>query len=57
VFDPETIARGEEVWVEDVPGGQGRYVRKPTGVSKVIVNGQVLVEDGVYAPVQPGRLL
>src|SRR6185312_4575935 len=25
LFDPTTIARGEEEWVDDVPGGSGRY--------------------------------
>ena len=27
VFDPATLARGEEIWVDDVPGDQGRYIR------------------------------
>lgn len=57
MFDPDTIARGEEQWVEDVPGGQGRYVRHPTGIARVIVNGEVLVADGDYTENQPGRLL
>jgi N-acyl-D-aspartate/D-glutamate deacylase len=57
LFDPETIARGEEEWVEDVPGGQGRYVRHPIGVERVIVNGEILVADGGYTDSQPGRLL
>jgi N-acyl-D-aspartate/D-glutamate deacylase len=57
VFDPATIARGEEQWVEDVPGGQGRYIRTPSGVRQVIVNGQLLVENGRYTDAQPGRLL
>ena len=57
LFDPATIARGEESWVEDVPGGQGRYIRRPTGVEKVVVNGELLVVDGAYTGAQPGRLL
>lgn len=57
IFDPATIARGEEEWVEDVPGGNGRYVRHPSGVDHVIVNGEVLVEGGAYRDTQPGRLL
>jgi N-acyl-D-aspartate/D-glutamate deacylase len=56
-FDPRTIARGEEVWVDDVPGGQGRYVRRPKGVERVIVNGDVLVEKGGYTENRPGRLI
>lgn len=57
LFDPDTISRGEEVWVEDVPGGNGRYVRHPEGVDRVIVNGEVLVSSGTYTGRQPGRLL
>ncbi len=57
LFDPKTIARGDETWVDDVPGGQGRYIRRPTGISRVIVNGEVLVADGAYAQSHPGRLI
>jgi len=57
VFDPQTVARGEEEWVDDVPGGGGRYVRHAKGVEQVIVNGQILVEEGAYSDAKPGRLL
>lgn len=57
IFDPATIARGEEIWVEDVPGNQGRYIRRPKGVEKTIVNGEILVSDAAYTEAQPGRLL
>ena len=57
LFDPATIARGEEVWVDDVPGDQGRYIRRPVGVDQVMVNGETLVQDGNYTDRQPGRLI
>lgn len=57
IFDPATIARGAEQWVDDVPGGNGRYIRRPDGVGQVIVNGQLLVDNGAYSAAQPGRLL
>lgn len=57
VFDPATISRGEEIWVEDVPGDQGRYVRRPQGVHQVVVNGDILVDEGVYSGAKPGRLI
>lgn len=57
VFDPNTISRGEEIWVDDVPGNNGRYVRRPTGVEQVIVNGQVLVDSGRYTESRPGRII
>lgn len=57
IFDPETIARGEEVWADDLPGGGGRYVRHAVGVEQVIVNGEVLVEGGRYTAARPGRIV
>jgi len=57
LFDPATIARGEEEWVDDVPGGSGRYTRHPTGVERVVVNGETLVARGEYTDAKPGRLL
>jgi N-acyl-D-aspartate/D-glutamate deacylase len=39
IFDPATIARGEECYVRDVPGEGSRYVREALGVDTVIVGG------------------
>ena len=41
VFDPSTIARGEEKFVNDVPGDGHRYVRDSHGVDTVIVGGGI----------------
>lgn len=41
IFDPETIARGEEVPAMDMPGEGMRYVREGRGVDTVIVNGEI----------------
>ncbi|MCW1383598.1 amidohydrolase family protein [Novosphingobium sp. KCTC 2891] len=41
VFDPAAIDRGEEVFVQDVPGDGSRYVRDAHGVDTVIVGGGV----------------
>jgi N-acyl-D-amino-acid deacylase len=57
IFDPATIAREAEMWVEDLPGGGGRYVRGARGIDKVIVNGAVLVDSGTYTQARPGQLL
>jgi N-acyl-D-aspartate/D-glutamate deacylase len=57
LFDPQTIARGREEWVDDVPGSQGRYIRRAHGIDRVIVNGRTLVEDGRYSRCHPGRIL
>ena len=57
LFDPDRITRGEEIWVDDVPGGNGRYVRHPEGIEKVMVNGVMVVEGGKYSGETPGRLI
>ena len=46
LFDDQTIDRGPEIVVHDLPGGKGfRYLRRASGVSKVWVNG-ALTYDG-----------
>lgn len=51
VFDPQTIDRGEEVFVGDVPGDGHRYVRASHGVDTVLVGGAVAwsAKDGYGA--------
>lgn len=41
IFDPETIDRGAEKFVQDVPGEGSRYVRDSHGVDTVIVGGGI----------------
>jgi N-acyl-D-aspartate/D-glutamate deacylase len=41
VFDPETVDRGVEKFVQDVPGDGSRYVRDSQGVDTVIVGGGI----------------
>lgn len=41
IFDPETIARGDELPTRDMPGSGMRYVRDSRGVDTVIVNGEI----------------
>jgi hypothetical protein len=48
LFDPETIARGPEVFVSDVPGDGNRYLRSAKGIEAVIVNGALTLERGAY---------
>nr|WP_246357322.1 amidohydrolase family protein [Pyxidicoccus fallax] len=57
LFDPATVARGEEHLVDDVPGGGGRYVRRATGFESVVVNGRVFVERGRYTDARAGRIV
>ena len=57
VFDPDTIDRGEEVGVLDLPGDGFRYIRHSVGVDTAIVNGAVTwsAEAG-YSATTPVRL-
>jgi N-acyl-D-amino-acid deacylase len=57
VFDPATIDRGEEIFVNDVPGNANRYIRHPTGIDAVIVNGEVAVRGGAYTDARAGRIV
>lgn len=54
VFDAETIGRGEERPVFDMPGDGMRYVRSATGIDTVVVNGQVAYADGAYTDAKAG---
>jgi N-acyl-D-amino-acid deacylase len=55
VFDPDTIARGDELPTRDMPGSGMRYVRSSRGVDTVIVNGEIAwtAADG-YSDARPG---
>jgi len=54
VFDPKTVARGEEHPVFDMPGEGMRYVREAKGIDTVLVNGEVAYADGAYTDAQAG---
>ena len=57
LFDPKTIARGEEVFVNDFPGGGNRYIRHAQGIDKVIVNGQIVRDGGKYTDARGGQIV
>lgn len=57
IFDPDTIARGEEIFVGDFPGEANRYVRHATGIDKVIVNGAVVLDRGQYTAARAGVIV
>ena len=57
VFDPDTIQALPREWRNDLPGGGRRIVQRPVGVKAVMVNGEVLIEDGEHTGALPGKLL
>jgi N-acyl-D-aspartate/D-glutamate deacylase len=44
-------------YVRDFPANSGRYVCDASGYTAVIVNGEVLLRDGVHTGATPGRIL
>lgn len=50
IFDPEEIGPGKKVYVEDFPGGEGRWTTRPEGIYATIVNGVPIVLDGELVP-------
>jgi len=57
LFDPDTIDRGAEDFIGDVPGGGNRYVRHATGIDLVAVNGAVVWEQGAYTDARAGAIV
>src|SRR5215470_15616523 len=57
LFDPDTIDRGGEDFVGDVPGGGNRYVRHAEGIELVAVNGAVVWEEGAYGDARAGTIV
>jgi N-acyl-D-aspartate/D-glutamate deacylase len=43
--------------VADFPAGSARYVVEAEGYQATVVNGQILMEDGLHTGVLPGRLV
>ncbi len=54
VFDADTIGRGEERPVFDMPGDGMRYTRDAVGVDAVLVNGKVAYANGAYTDARAG---
>jgi N-acyl-D-amino-acid deacylase len=57
VFDPDTVAPLEEEMVADLPAGEPRLVQKARGYRALVVNGELLLENGEHTGAYPGRVL
>ena len=58
IFDPSTVNRGPEYYLQDVPGDGSRYVRDPVGIDTVIVGGDVAWSAaGGYTETTRGQIL
>jgi len=57
VYDPATLAAGEARLVRDFPADTERYVVDASGYRAVVVNGEILLEDGAHTGALPGHVL
>ena len=57
LFDPDSIDRGDEEFINDAPGGGNRYVRHAVGIDAVVVNGAVTWESGSYTGTRAGTIV
>ncbi len=57
VIDRDRLRAGESRLARDFPAGSERYVVDATGYAAVVVNGEVLLEDGSHTGALPGRVL
>ena len=57
IFDLATISADEPDEVHDLPAGMMRLRQKANGVHYTIVNGEVLMEDGVHTGALPGHVM
>jgi N-acyl-D-amino-acid deacylase len=57
VIDLEGMRLPQPEYVNDFPGGAGRYVQRATGYTATIVNGAVFMENGEHTGALAGRLL
>ncbi|MFC6981130.1 N-acyl-D-amino-acid deacylase family protein [Microbulbifer taiwanensis] len=58
IFDPQTIDRGPEIPVEDLPAGGYRYIRRASGIEQVFVNGKLVYSaQGGYTQATSGAIV
>ena len=57
IFDPSTIRALPKEVASDLPGGGQRIIQRAEGVKSVMVNGQVLIEDGKHTGALTGKVL
>jgi len=58
IFDPDTIDRGPEYYVQDVPGEGSRYVRDAVGIDTVIIGGEIAYDqEAGYTASKRGQVL
>jgi len=57
VFDPATVNTLEPEYVRDLPGNETRMIQKAAGVPHIVVNGEVVIQNGAPTGAYPGKVL
>ena len=57
VFDPDTVDAGEKVMLNDLPGGERRFVQRAEGIHAVVVNGEIVLTHGEHSGALPGQMV
>ena len=57
VWDPSRLGVGPTRWADDFPAGGGRFVVESTGYRALVVNGSVLLDEGVDTGARAGEVL
>jgi N-acyl-D-aspartate/D-glutamate deacylase len=57
MFDPARIGLGKKTLVRDMPGGEERWQVACEGVVRVLVNGEVIVENNTLTGTRAGHIL
>ena len=57
VFDSHTVDAGEKVMLNDLPGGERRFVQRAEGIHHVVVNGEIVLTQGEHSGALPGQML
>ena len=57
IFDPQRIRGGQLRTVNDLPAQQPRLIQQAEGIHRVIVNGEVVLEEGRHTGALPGQVV
>jgi N-acyl-D-aspartate/D-glutamate deacylase len=57
VFDPQRLTPGYPTYVNDFPGGKGRFCVRAEGYAATLVNGEIVTELGENTGARPGQVI
>ena len=57
LLDLDAIHCGDMEFVDDFPGEARRYVRRADGYAAVLVNGEIVLQDGAYTDARAGKVV